>query len=936
MATPTVFISYSHDSVEHGDRVLAVANRLVGDGIDVILDQYESSPPEGWPRWMDKHIRGASFVLMVCTETYFRRVMGQEKQGTGLGVKWEGNLIYQHIYNADTTNTRFIPVLFDYCKAEHIPTPVQGATYYRIDTPDGYEDLYCRVTDQPRARKPELGKLRALPPRERKPDYLGVKISTAKLPSTSRDLFGREKELAMLDAAWEDHGTNVVSLVAWGGVGKTALVNKWLSQMGKDNWRGAERVFGWSFYSQGAAEGKQNSADLFIATALKWFGDPDPKQGSPWDKGERLAELVKRQRTLLILDGLEPLQNPPPVETGKIKDPGLCCLLRELARQNPAGFVVITTRLRVDDLKDFVGISAAEMDLDDLSPEAGAAYLAHLGVKGPTDELKQAAKDFRGHALALTLLGSYLVDVYEGDIRKRDLIPRLTDEEEKGAHARRMMEAYAKWFEGKPEQNILYMLGLFDRPAEKRAIQSLLAAPRIAGLTGEVQGIARKEWLLALKHLRSARLLAETDQNEPETLDCHPLLREDFGGKLRAENPKAWREGHSRLYDYYKSVPKKDLPDTIEEMAPLFAAVMHGCQAGKHQEAIYQVFLKRMDRGQAFVVKKLGAMGSALTALSGFFEEPWREVVSGLPGNSPGYVLNNAGFCLRAVGRLAEAVQPVQASLDSAISGEDWKNASRAADTLSELHLTLGDLRGAIEYARQGVELADQSREAFARLYTRATLADVMQQCGHVTEAELGFIEAEDIQKEREPNTPLLYSFQGFQYCDFFLSQGTYAEVQRRASQTLEWAKQHLGLLDVALDNLSLGRAHLLQSQREPNHQFTECANYLNCAVNGLRQAGQQDVLPRGLLARAELWRVTRALDKARNDLDEAYSICTRCGMRLHEAYCHLEYTRWYLASDDKTKARESLAKAKVMIEEMGYHRRDKEVKDLEARLGDA
>jgi len=106
---------------------------------------------------------------------------------------------------------------------------------------------------------------------------------------------------------------------------------------------------------------KQVSADQFIAAALKWFGDPDPTKGSPWDKGERLAELIKRQRTLLILDGLEPLQNPPPGETGRIKDPGLKSLLRELGQQNP-GLLVITTRLSVADLQEFRGSSVIECD----------------------------------------------------------------------------------------------------------------------------------------------------------------------------------------------------------------------------------------------------------------------------------------------------------------------------------------------------------------------------------------------------------------------------------------------------------------------------------------------------------------------------------------------------------------------------------------------
>ena len=71
MSAPTVFISYSHDFPEHAEQVLNFSDRLVADGIDAILDQYETSPPEGWPRWMDHHIRSADFVLMVCTDTYF-------------------------------------------------------------------------------------------------------------------------------------------------------------------------------------------------------------------------------------------------------------------------------------------------------------------------------------------------------------------------------------------------------------------------------------------------------------------------------------------------------------------------------------------------------------------------------------------------------------------------------------------------------------------------------------------------------------------------------------------------------------------------------------------------------------------------------------------------------------------------------------------------
>src|SRR5512135_3923205 len=86
---PRVFLSYSHDSDEHADRVLELANALCDGGIDVILDRYvHPAPEEGWPRWMDRNLDEAQFVLMVCTETYRRRGMGREEPGQGLAVRW--------------------------------------------------------------------------------------------------------------------------------------------------------------------------------------------------------------------------------------------------------------------------------------------------------------------------------------------------------------------------------------------------------------------------------------------------------------------------------------------------------------------------------------------------------------------------------------------------------------------------------------------------------------------------------------------------------------------------------------------------------------------------------------------------------------------------------------------------------------------------------
>lgn len=165
---PVVFISYSQDSVAFADQVLEFSNKLRSEGIDTILDQYEEAPAEGWPRWMENNIERADYVIVIGSKGYHDKIYGQVSQGKGLGVKWEGNLIYQKIYMADTINTKFIPVVFDEKDLAYIPTPLKGSTYYNVKNEARFECLYWRLRGVTSKEKPPLGKLRPLPEKERK------------------------------------------------------------------------------------------------------------------------------------------------------------------------------------------------------------------------------------------------------------------------------------------------------------------------------------------------------------------------------------------------------------------------------------------------------------------------------------------------------------------------------------------------------------------------------------------------------------------------------------------------------------------------------------------------------------------------------------------------------------------------------------------------
>jgi hypothetical protein len=189
-----------------------------------------------------------------------------------------------------------------------------------------------------------------------------IDVPPTKLRHTAELLIGRDEELTILDAAWNDSHKNVVVVRGKGGEGKTSLVASWMAELAMKDWRGAERVFDWSFYSQGTKDQGTASAETFIIAALTFFGDADANRGGPEERGARLAQLVGAERCLLVLDGLEPLQHPPGPMHGQLTDPGVAALLRGLAGQN-AGLCVVTTREKVDEIKQHYGKTAIDHEL---------------------------------------------------------------------------------------------------------------------------------------------------------------------------------------------------------------------------------------------------------------------------------------------------------------------------------------------------------------------------------------------------------------------------------------------------------------------------------------------------------------------------------------------------------------------------------------------
>jgi tetratricopeptide (TPR) repeat protein len=763
---------------------------------------------------------------------------------------------------------------------------------------------------------------------ERAPAIAGPsEISISRLPTGIEHFVGRFDELAMLDRAWADAGTHVLTIVAWGGTGKSALVAEWRGRMAREKWRGAALVFGWSFDRQGTRNDEATSADLFVSTALKFFGDTDPTKDSASARGVRLANLIRRQRTLLVLDGLEPLQEPE-ASGGRLRDPALEALLRELAA-SMNGLCIVTTRQPVSEFAEFVGKTVVRAELDQLSENDGVELLRLCGADdGTVEERREVARAMKGHALSLMLLGHYIADALGGEVRRWREVPLGAAETHPGERARQIMKEYDFWLGQGPERSILRIIGLFDRPASAACVSALRKSPAIAGVTDALVALTEAQWKISVNRLRRTGLLAPAGKPDEGSLDAHPLVRECFGEILAHEHPAGVRDAHRRLYDHLRDAATRKPPDTLDGLQPLYQAVWHGCKAKQYQEALDDVFFARILRGQEhYSIWKFGAFGANLAALAGFFEGDWTQPVTDLDERARTWVLNEAALCLRSLGRLRDAVAPMKSSLDAHVARSDWAGAAIAASNLAELHASLGELSEALLISEHAANFADRSAEALRRISVRTTRAKILHCLGRRENARLLFEEAERMQIEQQPKEHLLHSIQGRWFCELLLDLGEAQKVELRARQLLAWMEEEYWILDIANDQLSLGCALWRLNRREG------ARIHFTLAIDSLRSAKYQEYFASALVLRGAFLREVGEFAAARRDLDEALVIARRSELRLVECDAYVEEARLALEEHNQAAARTAFEVACSLVSECKYHRRDCELALLEARL---
>jgi tetratricopeptide (TPR) repeat protein len=778
--------------------------------------------------------------------------------------------------------------------------------------------------------------------------------------SLSRFLVGRDEELSRLNDSWRKAAISVACVVAVGGTGKTQLIKHWLSRIERQPDR-PERIIVYSFYDQGVSESRgitDNSISdrEFFVRAIEQLDPSYNSTGeSDYQLAKRLLGLVNRQTTLLILDGLEPLLTWLGDGSGYLKDtaPSLKKFLVDLATCHTAikrCHCVITTRVRVRDLENTADLTKVDLiPLEDLPPHAGAELLRKLGVNGELKELEVASTKFHGHCLTLTLLGTAISSKCEDrDIRHAEEVNILSSDQDHRDRARKVLDWYVRKLTHEQVQ-FMRLLGLFNRPADRPALEAVLSA-RIPYLTDDLGALHDPSMVEAIVRLRQARLLPERDTSKSESLDIdtHPLIREYFSDLLQQQAPKSWTDGHMCLYDHMRT-PTSELRDEWPCLLRLYIAVWHACKAGLYMPEMYmrawnEVFWPGiLKEEQYWSGRKFGAFANDLAALSGFFEPGSSKLVPGLSTHAEGHILFLKSQRLGTLGRLREAIPLMEDALHPnrtpTETAEDCRVAAFRRRVFSELLLFSGKLKAALKNINLAVELADRSSDKKERLMERSLRGAVHHQMGNLSAAQADFEEAEAIEKQRQPDRKYLTSIWGYYYCDLLLTQMRWVEVKDRAQWALDNQpdiKHGQGKIDVALDFLSLGRACVFLAKAKNQNPTAKEIDYYNKALAGLRDAARRQHLPRGLLARHDLFEFVEDGD-IETSLEDALSIALRDNMDLFALDCYLAKAQLYSKRDRVADARLSWIGAQALIRQNpnleDYKRREEEVKQLESQF---
>jgi hypothetical protein len=438
----------------------------------------------------------------------------------------------------------------------------------------------------------------------------------------------------------------VISIVAAGGTGKTALVHRALHEATLSDRAG---VFVWSFY-------EDPHVDAFFRAAYLYFtGQQDTPAGGMLERLQ--LALAGDLPHVLILDGLERVQSEGGTKRrGELEDSQLKRFVRALAGGVGNARALVTSRFPMVELESFTGAGHRTIVLEDLERSVATDVLRDRGVKGDDPALAHLIEPLNiggyYHALTIAVLGSYVGNFLGGDSDRvsKNWFDDAKENDPKAERLGRILTQYTTVLT-RVELDLLSRLALFPRGVKVEILGWIVQAG--GEVAGALIGLDDRHLVQHLQRLSTLGLVFRYNTDGQIVYSAHPFLREFFRDRINAKPESVHESVRLGLAPSLEARPKT--PPSEAAVLDQYEMLIEESLLAGHIVEAFELYKYGLGSGRN-LGWALGENGRALRILESFVPgDQFDKVQEGLPLHDQAQLINELGYFASAMGDLERA-----------------------------------------------------------------------------------------------------------------------------------------------------------------------------------------------------------------------------------------------------------------------------------------
>jgi len=721
---------------------------------------------------------------------------------------------------------------------------------------------------------------------------------------------GRRKERKMLtDWLTADTAHPLLSMVAIGGMGKSALAWRWLQEEVIEKGMALDGAVWWSFYDE------KSGFEKFLDYCLEEILKKNPKKfSSTRDKMDAVYQHFQHHPFVLVLDGVERMLRAyaglgSPYQGDEVKknekkdfdrcvDPNFGFLLQWLASDTTKSKTLVTTRIHPHELEDLKG--AETKSLKRMAKEDAVQYFRNEKLKGTRAEFEAAGRAYGFHPLCLRLLAGMVKKDKKspGNISlwiKKNPLSKLTGEKKK----HHILQLAYDALDGEQQK----MIG---RIAAFRSAQDFETLKVFFTIVKDEEKEEKLQVMIDDFERRGLLLHIHDERRNLEKYDMHPIIRRYCYDRLT--NPK---KTHELLRMYFEATPPLVKVEKLEDLNPVIELYHHTVGAGRYNASLLLLYERLIPNPLYY---QFGAYNLCIELKLALFPDGEAKPPRLKEISHQGIIIDGLANCYSLSGQPIKAIPHFIKSVKIDEKLDKKEGVAISLINLVDDQLKIGDLGSAESNLRRAIDICQEIGDEHNEAIGRKELGRILLYHGAFEKSETEQARAIELYEKESHSQGIGISWSYLSLRALLMDKPT--EARESAEKALEFAKKDAEddypvVRDFIRARWLLGTAHL--GLNEPK----KAEPHLNFAITECRKINLVELEADILLSLAKLRHLLKQDDESLKLTEEALEIAKRCGYVFQQADIHLFFGEFWRDKGELERAKEHAGKAKLRSHQM-------------------